>query len=358
MPPWNGDLGDCPQTLSSGSSCLPSCRTGYELAPEGGVARCRLGQLSLPTCHPSACNVSEAAGRIEHLATLGDCPEVMASGGFCEPECMERYEPSGNLSCHFGNLTDVDCLLVDRCPAGEERLDAEMVETPSGGSCVPCPLGTYKSDEGPGPCQACPTNSYTNATGRTSSQHCSCPAFYYEQRNALDELLFCELCPNHSSVVGSATDGRQDCQCDEGYVEVEEHGVERCRPADPCNVSDLLENLTGPEDYKLKVGSCDTYAETSMLPSGKQCSLLCAAGLGAQLGSDIFRAIDLTIACQDGVLERRPPEGYVWCSEASWEVPPLVFLGLTTMATILGAAALEVRQNHFERQYAKALRGW
>lgn len=54
---------------------------------------------------------------------------------------------------------------------------------------------------------------------------------------------------------------------------------------------------------------------------------------------------------QDGILDRRPPEGYLWCSEASWEVPPMVFLGMTTAATILGATAMEVRQHDFERQY-------
>ncbi|CAJ1357593.1 unnamed protein product, partial [Effrenium voratum] len=149
-----------------------------------------------------------------------------------------------------------------------------------------------------------------------------------------------------------------DCECFDGFVRVPEDNdlsLEYCRHAEPCNVSALLENLTGPEAYKLKMGSCSSYAR--LLPSGRQCSLLCDAGLGAQLGSDIFRAVDLTLACDDGDLVRRPTDGYLWCSEASWEVPPLVFLGITTAATILGGAAMEVRQHHFEGQYAKALRG-
>eukprot|EP00438_Fugacium_kawagutii_P005798 Skav203227 [mRNA] locus=scaffold2292:342616:344896:+ [translate_table: standard] len=81
---------------------------------------------------------------------------------------------------------------------------------------------------------------------------------------------------------------------------------------------------------------------------------------GWQLGSDIFRALDLTLACEDRVFlatawwavgDAKIGQGWPRCSQASWDVPPLVFLGLTTLATILGAAAIEVRQTSFERQY-------
>jgi len=293
---------------------------------------------------------------LQHLASLGNCPTLLESGDSCELECLSRYEPSSNLSCSLGNLTDVGCLLTESCPPGYQE-----TETPASEECEPCPLGSYKQDEGVGPCQSCPANSNTNATGRTSLHDCQCPVVFYEQRNAQGELLSCLPCPNNSAVIGSGQSGqRQDCQCQDGFVQVsrpEDDSLAYCRPALPCDVSAILGNLTGPDDYKLKTGTCEAYAESSMLPSGKQCSLLCDAGLGAQLGSDIFRAIDLTLACEDGVLQRSPPEGNVWCSEASWDVPPLVFLGLTTLATILGAAAIEVRQTSFERQYAKALRG-
>lgn len=351
MAPEHGSLGDCPQTLSSGSTCLPACLPGYELT---GRASCSSGGLGVPSCTPSACNVTEAAALLQHVASLGNCPELLESGDFCELECLSRCLPSGNISCELGNLSDFACL-TEPCLPGFQADPTRPEE------CELCPLGSYKQDEGSGPCERCPENSKTNATGRTSSQDCQCPVVFYERRNGLGELLSCLPCPNNSAVIGSGhpSGQRQDCQCLEGFMPVlsDDDSLLHCRPAEPCDVSDLLRNLTGSEEFKLKTGTCDPYAKTSMLPSGKQCSLLCDAGLGAQLGSDIFRAIDLTLACDDGKLVRSPPQGNVWCSQASWDVPPLVFLGLTTLATILGAAAIEVRQTSFERQYAKALRG-
>ncbi|CAE7177013.1 EPHB3 [Symbiodinium necroappetens] len=223
----------------------------------------------------------------------------------------------------------------------------------------PCPLSTYKSGQGSWPCARCPPGSQTNGTGRTSAEACMCHDTYYELRDASNKLLSCIPCPNNSGVVGFHRHRHEDCRCWHGFVREpasEDERLQYCRPAEPCNVSDLLSNLTGPEAYKLKMGSCEARANSSLLPDGLACSLACNAGFGAQLGSDIFRAVDLTLDCEDGTLVRRPPEGYLWCSEASWELPPLVFLGIATAATALGGAAIELRQHRLERRYAQALK--
>mmetsp|Transcript_72920 Transcript_72920/g.170829 ORF Transcript_72920/g.170829 Transcript_72920/m.170829 type:complete len:401 (-) Transcript_72920:80-1282(-) len=347
--PLHGDLGNCPEALSSGSSCVPACNDGYDL---DGLATCAMGQLNMPSCLPSSCNVSEALDWLEEA--LGACPEILESGESCEPECADGLEPSDNVTCHLGNLTEFTCLPAGKlhCQAGYQA----SLDFPA--RCEPCPIGTYKVG-GSGPCTTCPPGSRTNRTGRISAVECMCHDTYYELRDASLELLSCVACPNNSEVVGVNRHRFEDCKCQEGFVREPSSEAERlqyCRPAEPCNVSGFLSNLTGPETYKLKMGSCEAKTNSSFLPSGTVCSLACNAGFGAQLGSDVFRAVDLALSCEDGTLVRKPPEGYLWCSEASWELPPLVFLGITTAATVLGGAAIEVRQHRLERRYAQALK--
>lgn len=347
--PQHGELGNCPQALSSGSSCLPGCEEGYVL---DGPVSCDAGQLRMPSCVPSGCNVSEALDFLD--VEIGDCPEILESGETCELQCPDEQELSDNVTCYLGNLSDFVCIPAGGwpCPAGHQ------VSTDSPATCVPCPLSTYKSGQGSWPCARCPPGSQTNGTGRTSAEACMCHDTYYELRDASNKLLSCIPCPNNSGVVGFHRHRHEDCRCWHGFVREpasEDERLQYCRPAEPCNVSDLS-NLTGPEAYKLKMGSCEARANSSLLPDGLACSLACNAGFGAQLGSDIFRAVDLTLDCEDGTLVRRPPEGYLWCSEASWELPPLVFLGIATAATALGGAAIELRQHRLERRYAQALK--
>lgn len=358
--PENGGLGNCSRRLFSGTDCRPSCGEGYEV---DGLASCESGNLSMPLCMPMSCNVSEV---LEELGFgWGDCSERLESGDSCEPVCiMPGQEPDGNLTCGFGNLTTPACVRAE-LPMTTTRIpQCEPGFTLGQGSesCQPCTYATYKSGPGSAPCVECPVGSNTSLSLSpwTSIRDCTCDRQHYELQNESGELAACVPCPNNSFVQSARGTSLRDCECREGYVRVPakiELPLQLCREPKPCNLSSWLPNLTGPEDSQLKLGSCAVFERnSSLLPHGDRCRVECNSGFGAQNGSDIFGAPDLTIACQDGEFTRKPPLG-TWCSKDAWEIPPLFFLSMTTAVTLVSGIGIEWRQRRFERDCKHALWG-
>jgi len=127
--PANGGVGDCTNSLASGSTCQPTCSSGYTVS---GTSSCSLGTLTAATCSVNPCDASLAptnggAGDCRTLTAatcaanpcdastapmnggVGDCTNSLASGSTCQPTCNSGYTVSGTSSCSAGTLTAATC---------------------------------------------------------------------------------------------------------------------------------------------------------------------------------------------------------------------------------------------------------
>ena len=104
VPPANGAAGTCNDTLASGSSCQPTCDTGYTLS--GTSSSCLNRVLtSDATCSPTPCDASLPPAN----GAVGDCTSSLASGSSCQPKCDEGYYATGSSICSLGTLTSAAC---------------------------------------------------------------------------------------------------------------------------------------------------------------------------------------------------------------------------------------------------------
>lgn len=94
------------------ASCTAHCDEGYE--PTLEALDCHEGQLYPPAfaCRPATCTLPPVANAAELPCgeSAGDVSEGLASGGFCDPSCLQGYVPivpggSARLSCELGRLT-------------------------------------------------------------------------------------------------------------------------------------------------------------------------------------------------------------------------------------------------------------
>ena len=99
----NGALNDCTSTLASGSSCTPTCDTGYTVS---GSRSCSSGTLTnTAACTATPCDASTAPTN----GAVGTCTNSLASGSKCQPKCDTGYTVSGTSSCSTGTLTAATC---------------------------------------------------------------------------------------------------------------------------------------------------------------------------------------------------------------------------------------------------------
>lgn len=102
--PANGTLGSCPSTLSSGTSCQVACASGYTIV--GISTSCSFGTLvSQQSCSPSACTVTAPTN-----GNLGTCPATLSSGSSCQMSCNSGFILLGTqTSCTAGVLAAQSC---------------------------------------------------------------------------------------------------------------------------------------------------------------------------------------------------------------------------------------------------------
>lgn len=105
----DGAIGNCTDTLVSGSSCQPTCNTGYTVS---GASSCLDRVLTRAMCSPNPCNAS--APPIN--GAVGDCTNSLASGSSCQPTCDEGYYASGLSMCSLGTVTAAVCSLSPLSP--------------------------------------------------------------------------------------------------------------------------------------------------------------------------------------------------------------------------------------------------
>jgi hypothetical protein len=133
--PTNGKLGNCPGQLPHGSSCSPTCNTGYSLS---GLSRCTYGTFASASCIPSPCDASQPPAN----GKVGNCPAQLGDGQKCQPKCNAKFLLSGETSCSLGQLTSAVCL-AESCPVGAP-LNGAVGNCPyddgrlgDGGTCTP-----------------------------------------------------------------------------------------------------------------------------------------------------------------------------------------------------------------------------
>jgi hypothetical protein len=107
--PANGAVGTCSSTLASGSTCQPTCNTGYTVS---GTSSCTLGALTAATCSANPCDASAAPVN----GAVGDCTSTLASGSTCQPTCNTGYTVSGTSSCLAGTFTTAVCSVAPSPP--------------------------------------------------------------------------------------------------------------------------------------------------------------------------------------------------------------------------------------------------
>jgi len=108
VPPVNGGVGDCTNALPSGNICRPTCASGYTVS---GPASCDRGTLTPATCRANPCDASAPPAN----GAVGDCTMSLASGSTCQPTCASGYAASGPTHCYVGMLTKATCEDVDDC---------------------------------------------------------------------------------------------------------------------------------------------------------------------------------------------------------------------------------------------------
>jgi hypothetical protein len=132
--PTNGDMGSCPGSLISGSTCQPTCDPGYTVS---GTTSCNAGTLTMATCSVNPCN---AAGAIAN-GIASPCTNALSSGSTCSPTCNSGYTLSSSRSCSAGTLSDTAACSPNLCnaAAGITNGVASPCSAPlaSGSSCSP-----------------------------------------------------------------------------------------------------------------------------------------------------------------------------------------------------------------------------
>jgi len=107
--PANGGVGNCTDSVPSESMCQPTCNSGFTVS---GISTCFAGNLSAATCLPDPCDASAAPSN----GNLGNCPSSLSSGSECLIQCDSGYTPSGPSKCYAGTLDAATC--VPACDAG------------------------------------------------------------------------------------------------------------------------------------------------------------------------------------------------------------------------------------------------
>ena len=97
--PVNGGVGDCTNSLASGSTCQPTCDTGYTVS---GTSSCSFGVVTTAMCEPNPCTSSTDSSKDgsdgEFYCVNGG--SVGGTTGSCTcTSCARRY---GGRNCHIG----------------------------------------------------------------------------------------------------------------------------------------------------------------------------------------------------------------------------------------------------------------
>jgi len=153
--PIHGSMGTCNSTQAHGSSCSPTCNTGY--TKSSSTASCSAGMFTPITCAGDPCPGITAPAN----GTMGTCNSTQVHGSSCSPTCNTHYtKSSSTASCSAGTFTPITCL-ADPC--------ANITAPANGG------VGTCASQQAHG--STCSPTCNTGYTKSSSTASCSAGTF-------------------------------------------------------------------------------------------------------------------------------------------------------------------------------------
>ena len=196
--PANGGVGDCPSSLASGSTCQPTCNSGYVVS---GTTSCNTGMLTAATCSSTQCDASTAPTN----GGVGTCTNSLASGSTCQPTCDSGYTVSGTSSCSLGTLTAATCS-ANSCTAS-----SVLSKDGSDGVFYCINGGTVGGTTGACTCTSC-IEGYGGASCETAG---ACSTSTDPNKDGADGSFYCI---NGGTVGGTAGSGSCTCtSCNSGY---------------------------------------------------------------------------------------------------------------------------------------------
>ncbi|EKX34852.1 hypothetical protein GUITHDRAFT_119038 [Guillardia theta CCMP2712] len=287
------------QAATSPARCLP-CSLGYYSDVNASRSPCTAcpintyaDTLASVQCTPCQGNSSSSEGAISQSRCLCNPGYDAYSPGVCEPCSVGYYKGSlGNVACqicpdgyysdHGATTACTVCPANSWAPTGSATVSACLCipgYTLVGGSCEPCPAGTYKPTISNANCTSCPAITYLPYTGSTNESQCF-------------------ACPPHSTS-GVGTPVISGCACDSGYQRVQDSCLE-------C----------GAGQYSIGQGQCaecpaNTYTVMPTATSVLYCSF-CPNNTFSPPGSSIISACTCLagyIAAQDGLACTPCPAG-------------------------------------------------
>ena len=155
--PTNGGVGTCTSTLASGSTCQPTCNSGYIVS---GTSSCNNGMLSAATCVRNTCDASTAPTN----GGVGTCTSSLAGGATCQPTCNSGYTLSGVSLCNAATSDSASTLSAATCVATSSG-DCKCTCC-SGNYCLPSVAGLFNAGSSSG----------CNAAACRTQYSGSCPA--------------------------------------------------------------------------------------------------------------------------------------------------------------------------------------
>ena len=195
-----------------------------------------------------------------------------------------------------GSMSQTDCL----CNIGYSG--------PDGGSCTPCPTGTFKEYKGVGTCATCPPNKYQDNTGSQTCKPCVslCEAGKYLDGCGVDNSGSCALCPPNkyqpstgqfecnvcpiNSTSPSGSDSIDDCLCNAGYERYGDYCI-ACQSGfyktDAGNSSSCLPCEAGTFKANSGAGTCNPCEDNKYQDESGQFECKhCPSNSTSPLGSD------------------------------------------------------------------------
>ena len=226
-PPANGGVGTCTTKLSDGSTCQPTCYTGYTVS---GTTSCKNGRLTAATCtKKDACDGVKCG-------THGKCVDgtCKCDKGWTGVKCGQGTTPSNpcdGVKCgNHGKCVDGTC----KCDKGWTGVKCGQGTTPSNpcdgvkcGNHGKCVDGTCKCDKG---WTGVKCGQGTTCDSGYSGTNCDtadpCTASADPTKDGTDGNFYCINGGTAGGTTGSCT-----CTCDSGYSGT------NCNTADPCTAS-------------------------------------------------------------------------------------------------------------------------
>ena len=211
----NGAVGDCTISLASGSSCTPSCDSGYTLS---GTRSCSGGTLTdTAVCNPNPCDAAAAIAN----GALNDCTSTLAHGTSCTPDCNTGYTLSGTRSCSAGTLTNTAVCNPNDCTASPDNPNKNGDD----GVFYCINDGTVSGTTGSCVCSGCKAG-YGGASCETAG---ACSASTDSSKDGTDDTIYCINTGPGGTAGGTA--GACTCTCKPG------HEGNGCDTASACTAS-------------------------------------------------------------------------------------------------------------------------